>query len=70
LSFGGLFGNRIAVGRRLEEALPDMASVLAASDAALDFFVKYGRTKERFRNAIDRIGWDVFQKEIGKPVQP
>jgi dissimilatory sulfite reductase (desulfoviridin) alpha/beta subunit len=64
LSFGGLFGNRIAQGRQILPPLRDTETLFRAADAALDFFDEYGRPGERFLSAIERAGWDVFEKSV------
>jgi dissimilatory sulfite reductase (desulfoviridin) alpha/beta subunit len=64
LSFGGLFGNRIAAGRELTPILTDLEDIFRASDAALDFFDRHGRPGERFRTVIERAGWDDFKKAL------
>jgi dissimilatory sulfite reductase (desulfoviridin) alpha/beta subunit len=66
LSFGGLFGNRIAEGRKLLGIVTDTEAILRASDAALDFFDLYGGPGERFRTVIERAGWEGFQKAVSK----
>ncbi|MDR1297731.1 MAG: 4Fe-4S binding protein [Deltaproteobacteria bacterium] len=65
LSFGGLFGNRIAKGRQLEAVVTDSEQVLKLADQALDFFAKHGKPGERFRNTVDRVGWEEFSGQIG-----
>jgi dissimilatory sulfite reductase (desulfoviridin) alpha/beta subunit len=64
LSFGGTFGNRIALGRQTLPLLRGQAAVLRAADAALDFFDRHGRAGERFRQAVDRAGWDVLAETL------
>jgi dissimilatory sulfite reductase (desulfoviridin) alpha/beta subunit len=64
LSFGGLFGNRIAKGQELLPIVTDLESIFKVSDAALDFFDLHGKPSERFRTVIDRAGWDVFKKAL------
>jgi dissimilatory sulfite reductase (desulfoviridin) alpha/beta subunit len=64
LSFGGTFGNRIAQGRQFLPALKDTQTLFRAADAALDFFDAHGRAGDRFLAAIERPGWDLFEKTI------
>jgi dissimilatory sulfite reductase (desulfoviridin) alpha/beta subunit len=64
LSFGGLFGNRIAQGRELLKIVTDVDSIFKTSDAALDFFDQHGHPGERFRTVIERAGWDNFKIAI------
>ncbi|MDR2300764.1 MAG: 4Fe-4S binding protein [Deltaproteobacteria bacterium] len=64
LSFGGLFGNRIAQGVEILGIVSNLDSIFKASDAALDFFDRHGQSGERFRTVIDRAGWDEFKKAL------
>ncbi|MDR2075336.1 MAG: sulfurtransferase TusA family protein [Desulfovibrio sp.] len=64
VSFGGMFGNRIARGRQILPLLQDTESLFRAADAALAFFDRHARPGERFRTAIDRAGWDAFAAAI------
>jgi len=64
LSFGGTFGNFIAKGEQFLPIIRDRDTLFRAADAALNFFDKYAKPGERFRTAIDRIGWDSFKKEM------
>jgi len=64
LSFGGTFGNFIAKGEQFLPIIRDKETLFRAADAALNFFDKYAKPGERFRAAIDRIGWDSFKKEM------
>jgi len=64
LSFGGTFGNLIAKGEQFLPIIRDREILFRAADAALDFFDKHAKPGERFRAAIDRIGWDSFKKEM------
>ena len=66
LSFGGLFGNQIAKGERLFPILKDREALFFAADAALDFFDRHAKSGERFRAAIERVGWESFKEEMGK----
>ncbi|MDR1546632.1 MAG: 4Fe-4S binding protein [Deltaproteobacteria bacterium] len=65
LSFGGLFGNRIAQGRELGPIVEDKAALFQAADAALDFFQAHGRAGERFRSAVERAGWEALGQAVG-----
>lgn len=64
LSFGGLFGNHINKGTQLLPIVKEKEQLFRATDAAIDFYVNHGKSGERFKFTIDRIGWDVFQKEM------
>ncbi|MDR1486574.1 MAG: 4Fe-4S binding protein, partial [Deltaproteobacteria bacterium] len=65
ISFGGLFGNRIATGRQLKRAVTTVEEIYSLSDAALDFFDAYGKPSERFRLTIERAGWEAFSRKVG-----
>ena len=69
LSFGGLFGNRIAQGQEIMGIQTDLGTIFRASDAALDFFDRHGNPGERFRAVIDRAGWEAFKKAIQAAIQ-
>jgi dissimilatory sulfite reductase (desulfoviridin) alpha/beta subunit len=64
LSFGGTFGNRIAQGRQILPPLKDTATFFRVADAALNFFDKHGKPGDRFLAAIERAGWDAFEKTL------
>jgi dissimilatory sulfite reductase (desulfoviridin) alpha/beta subunit len=64
LSFGGLFGNRIAKGEEVTPIIASREELFRVADAALDFFAKYAAPGERFRAAIERKGWDFFKGEM------
>lgn len=64
ISFGGLFGNRIAIGKRLLPLVYSKESLFQVIDTTLAFFEKYGKQSERFRNTLDRVGWEAFEKEL------
>jgi dissimilatory sulfite reductase (desulfoviridin) alpha/beta subunit len=64
LSFGGLFGNRIAQGLEVMGIVSNFDLIFKASDAALDFFDRHGQAGERFRTVIERAGWDEFKKAL------
>lgn len=64
LSFGGTFGNRIAPGKEILPIIYTKEEVHKAIDGAMKFFAKYGKSSERFRTTLDRVGWDVFEKEL------
>lgn len=64
ISFGGLYGNRIAIGKNFLPLVFDSEKVLKITDTALKFFEIHAKPGERFRNMLDRIGWDEFIAEI------
>lgn len=62
--FGGLFGNRIAIGKQLLPIIFSEADLHKVIEATLDFFQKNAKQGERFRTTLDRIGWDGFQSKL------
>lgn len=62
--FGGLFGNRIAIGKKLFPIVFDTDELFRVVDATLKFYEAHGKASERFRNTIDRVGWELFEKEV------
>ena len=64
LSFGGMFGNRIARGKQILPLIRDTDTLFRAADAALAFFDRHARPGERFREAVDRAGWDAFEQAV------
>ena len=66
ISFGGLYGNRIAVGKTILPIIFDEDKVYELVDVALKFFEENAKSGERFRNMLDRVGWEAFQEELEK----
>ncbi|GHU78771.1 hypothetical protein FACS1894191_0140 [Clostridia bacterium] len=64
LSFGGTFGNRIAQGRQILPIIMEKETLFRVADRAVEFFGEHGSSGERFRTAIERAGWDAFEKAI------
>jgi len=64
LSFGGTFGNRISKGRQFLPIIHDKETVFRVADAALDFFEKNAKGKERSLISIERAGWECFENYI------
>jgi len=64
ISFGGLFGNRIAIGKQLLPLVYSKDSLFQVIDTTLAFFEKYAKQSERFRNTLDRVGWETLEKEL------
>jgi dissimilatory sulfite reductase (desulfoviridin) alpha/beta subunit len=64
VSFGGTFGNLIAKGEQFLPVIEDKETLFRVADAALDFFDRHANKSERFRVAIDRVGWDKFKTEM------
>ena len=64
VSFGGLYGNRIAVGEKVLPIILDEAELFKVIDAALDFFARNWKAGERFRFTLERVGWEIFASEV------
>ena len=64
ISFGGLYGNRIAVGKTILPIVFEESKLYKIVEVALDFFEKNAKPGERFRSMLDRIGWEGFRKEL------
>ncbi|SDZ82415.1 4Fe-4S binding protein [Selenomonas ruminantium] len=64
VSFGGLYGNRIAIGKKIVPLIYGEDKLRKALDAALDYFEQHANKGERFRNMLDRIGWEEFTQII------
>ncbi len=64
ISFGGLYGNRIAVGKTFLPIAFEESKLYDIVDAALSFFEENAKSGERFRNTLDRVGWKAFQEEV------
>lgn len=67
--FGGLFGNRIAIGEQLIPILFTREELQKVVEVTLEFFKKYGKQGERFRNTLDRTGWDLLEKDLKEALQ-
>lgn len=66
--FGGLFGNRIAIGKRLLPIVFSTDELFKVVDATLKFYETHGKASERFRNTVDRVGWDLLEKEVASVI--
>jgi len=64
VSFGGLFGKRIAVGKQLLPILFSKDNLHKVVEITLEFFKKHGKQSERFGNTLDRVGWELLKKEL------
>lgn len=64
VSFGGLFGNSINKGETIIPFIEDHDKLMKVCDAAITFFEKNAKAGERFKFTLDRVGHDVFEKEI------
>lgn len=62
--FGGLFGNRIFIGKQLIPIVFEKEDLHKVIETTLEFFKKHAKPKERFCYTLDRVGWDIFKKEL------
>lgn len=60
ISFGGLYGNRIAVGENFLPIIFDEDKLYKIVDAALKFFADNAKSGERFRTMLERVGRENF----------
>lgn len=64
LYFGGLYGNRIVIGRQLLPVIHSKEKLFQIIETALQLFDQYGNKGERFSTMLDRIGWDVLKEKL------
>lgn len=69
LYFGGLFGNRISIGKQLFPIIFEKEKVHEIVEATLEFFKKHGKPSERFGNTLDRVGWNLLEEELKKVLE-
>ncbi|MDI6879041.1 MAG: 4Fe-4S binding protein [Desulfitobacteriaceae bacterium] len=62
--FGGTFGNQIAVGKQILPIIFSQEKLFSVIDATIAFFAKYARPGERFRSTVERVGWELLEKEL------
>lgn len=62
--FGGLFGNRITVGKQLFPIIFEKEDLYKIIEVTFEFFKKFGKQSERFGDTLDRVGWDLLNKEL------
>ena len=64
ISFGGLYGNRIAIGKNFLPIIFDEETLYKIVDVTLKFFEDNAKSGERFRNMLERVGWKKFILEV------
>lgn len=62
--FGGLFGNRIAIGEQLIPRLFAEAELHKIVETTLAFFKQHGKAGERFGKTLDRVGREALQRQL------
>lgn len=64
VSFGGLYGNRITVGKRLLPLIFSENILFKVIDITMAFFENNAKKGERFANTLDRVGWQILEEEL------
>ncbi|MEY8353613.1 4Fe-4S binding protein [Lachnospiraceae bacterium 54-53] len=64
VSFGGTFGNSISKGFSPLPLITSQEQLFRVADAAVAFFDEHGKSGERFKFTIDRIGKEEFTKKM------
>lgn len=62
--FGGLFGNRITIGKQLLPLLESKEELHRVVEATLEFFAEHATPGERFANTLDRVGWELLKDKL------
>lgn len=62
--FGGMFGNKISIGRKLFPIVFNKGHLHKIIETTLEFFKRNAKQGERFTLTLNRIGWDLLKKEI------
>jgi dissimilatory sulfite reductase (desulfoviridin) alpha/beta subunit len=66
--FGGRFGNGSYPGQNLIPLIDNRESLIKALDAAIEFFATNGKPGQRFRAALETVGWDNLAKTLTKAI--
>lgn len=66
LFFGGLYGNRIVIGKKLLPVIKSPETVYAIIDETLRVFEEHGKKNERFCTMLDRVGWQALEQRLQK----
>ncbi len=67
--FGGLFGNRIAIGDQLVPIIFSKEQLHTVVATVVEFFKQHGKQGERLRTTLDRVGRDNLERVL-KSTQP
>lgn len=62
--FGGLYGNRISIGKQLLPVIQSKDKLFAIIETTLQFFQEHGKKGERFSNMLDRLGWNALKERL------
>ena len=66
ITFGGVFGNKIAQGTQIIPFVEDKETLFRICDAALKFFEDNANAGERFKFTIDRVGKEKLDEAVFK----
>ena len=61
---GGKMGKRPALGLVAFGFVPEWEQVLEISEKTLDFYARVGHKGERFRDTIDRVGFEAYLQDV------
>ena len=64
ISFGGLYGNKIAIGKNILPIVFDENKLYDIVEVALQYFAEHAKSGERFRNMLNRVGWEEFKIKL------
>ncbi|MDD5860887.1 MAG: 4Fe-4S binding protein [Eubacteriales bacterium] len=64
LTFGGNFGNNIAMGEPVIPFIEDHDKLMAVCDATIKFFAENAKPSERFAFTLKRVGFDKLAKVV------
>ncbi|MDQ2085447.1 4Fe-4S binding protein [Herbivorax sp. ANBcel31] len=64
LYFGGLFGNTVQIGKQILPIIFSTEDLHKVAEVTLEFYKKYGNRSERFGHTLNRVGWEVLEKEL------
>ena len=64
LTFGGNFGNNIAMGEPIIPFIEDHDKLMAVCDATIRFFAEHAKPSERFAFTLKRVGFDKLAKVV------
>lgn len=62
--FGGTLGKQIATGKQLIPMVFEKNELIRIIEDTLAFYEKNGKPKERFSQTLERVGWELLEKEL------
>ena len=66
--FGGLYGNRIAIGKELLPVIDSKDKLFTIIETTLQFFDEHGKKGERFSTMLARLGWDALTERLEQAI--